>query len=219
MRTLLTTLVILAGLGLLSGCTGPATRAVETEPTQTRFPADRYPAYYDAAIETLRDHGFRIARKDYRFGTVTTYPKESPTVAEFWIDDATSLAQSWSDTLNSQQRTVTVRIEPAAQLDALGAALSPGGETQAGDETAAGEAEHQAQPHPPYTLTVEAVVERLQRPGRYLTHSATGRLTARYNDTPAHLRERGIDGPYTTVLTRDPLLEARLIEAIRAAAE
>lgn len=194
-----TAVILIAAMLVLAGCRSATNHHdwvkdaehVTRIPKMYLFSADHYPAVHAAAVEVLRDHGFRVARNDYRFGRVTTFAKESPTFIEFWIDDATTRTQRRSDTLNAQQRNVTVRIRPV-------------------------------EPEPPYSsfrLTVEVIVERLQRPERYLTHSAAGLITAAYTATPASLTERGIDGPYAQTLTRDPLLEQRLIEAIREAAE
>lgn len=155
---------------------GPESESYLLEPAQ-------YLRVYAAAVEVLRDGGFRIARNDYRFGTITTFPKESPTAAEFWIDDATTADQRRADTLNAQQRRVAIRITKLEDAN--------------------------------YELTAEVLIEIRRDPARYLTHSATGRLTAEYAATPTHLSERGITGPYTQVLSRDPQLEARLIRAIR----
>lgn len=182
------TLAMLTGLFLLTALGCSTTPTEQPQSARLTFSADRYPAVFEAAVETLRDHGYRIARRDYRFGTITTYPKEAATAAEFWVDDATTAQQRRADTLNSQQRTVTVKVE------------QPEGE-------------------PGYALTVEVLIERLQRPERYLTHSASPRISTTYTDVPMHLRDRGIDGPYAQILSRDPLLERRLIEAIKAATE
>ena len=182
------TLAIILCLVLFAttGCSTTPTEQPQT--ARLTFSQDKYPVVFEAAVETLRQNGFRIARRDYRFGTITTYPKEAPTSAEFWIDDASTYAQHKSDTLNSQQRTVTVKVE-------------------------------QTESDPGYALTVEVLVERLQRPERYLTHSASPRVTTTYTDVPLHLKDKGIDGPYAQRMERDPLLERRLIEAIKAAAE
>lgn len=195
-------------------CTALGCATAPTEQPQTAkltFAADRYPAVFEAAVETLRESGFRIARRDYRFGTITTYAKESPTAAEFWIDDATTYAQHKSDTLNSQQRTVTVKVDrkisDAAFEDALQSTRKP-------DDIGPDDPGFWA-----YSLTVEVLVQRLQRPDRYLTHSASPRISTTYTDVPMHLQDRGIDGPYAQTMERDPLLERRLIEAIKAAAE
>lgn len=76
----------------------------------------------------------------------------------------------------------------------------------------------QAEDQDAFQLTAEVQVQRLQRPDRYLTHSATGQLTAAYAETPLHLRQQGIDRPYAYDLERDPWLEQRLLQAIRDAA-
>jgi hypothetical protein len=191
------------------GCSSTPTEQPQT--ARLTFSADRYPAVFEAAVETLRQEGFRIARRDYRFGTITTYAKESPTAAEFWIDDATTYQQRKSDTLNSQQRTVTVNVErnitDAALEDALQSTRTP-------DDIGPDDPGFWA-----YSLTVEVLVQRLQRPDRYLTHSASPRISTTYTDVPMHLQDRGIDGPYAQTMERDPLLERRLIAAIKAAAQ
>lgn len=171
---------------LLTGCNStPTDEAAQATALQDAdpfvFPPSQYPRVHRAAADVLREHGFVIARNDYRFGVITTEPKEAPTSLEFWIDDPTTPTQHQADTLNAQQRRVAIRTK--------------------GDQTT-------------YSLTVEVMVERLQRPARYLTHSATTRLSADYAATPAHLRDRGIDANYAQRLTRDPHLEARLRDAI-----
>lgn len=189
---------------LLPACSSAPVATDDAEPASYAFAAKDYPAVFDAAVEVLRDHGFRPARKDYRFGTITTYAKESPTALEFWIDDATTPAQRRADTLNAQFRKVTLHINKLLDLDeAVSSTYNPPSQ---GD-------------FPDYILTAEVLVQRIQRPARYLTHSARGSLSAEYKDTPTHLRVRGIDGDYAQPLTRDPHLEARLVEAIRQRAQ
>lgn len=178
----------MTGLFLLTAIGCQSTPDEQPQAARLSFSADRYPAVFEAAIETLRSHDYRIARRDYRFGTITTFPKEAATAAEFWIDDATTRTQRRADTLNAQQRTITVRVE------------------QPGEE-------------PGYALTVEVLVQRLQRPERYLTHSAGNQITASHSAVPTHLSDRGITGPYAQDLERDPLLERRLLEAIKAAVQ
>ena len=147
MRTTATTLACLLLCTLLLGCN--TVPPEQPQAAQLTFAQERYPAVFEAAVQTLRDHNYRIARRDYRFGTITTFPKEAATTAEFWIDDATTRPQRKADTFNSQQRIVTVKVEPFVE--------------QAG-----------------YALTVEVLVQRLQRPERYLTHSASPRISSTY---------------------------------------
>ena len=206
---------IVCVLVVLAGCS-TVPEAEDAKPAQSAvltFTPDRYTEVFAATVETLRDQGFRIARADDRFGTITTYPKESPTHAEFWIDDASTSKQANADTLNGQQRKVKINIDRTPNTEALGAALSEPADTD-------GDGNIDTDDGPPlfiYTLRIEVTVERLQQPARYLTHSASGSLTSSYDGTPAHLRFRGIDGPYTVALGRDAMLERRLVEAIRLA--
>ncbi len=162
-----------------------ATDAEQAQDTAFNFHPDQYAVVHDSIVAVLRDMGFRIAREDYRFGIITTFPKEAPTAAEFWIDDPTTARQHQSDTLNAQRRSVRVYVEPAQQGQ------------------------------PSYSLRVEVLIERLQLPARYLTHSATGQLSSEYAGVPMHLSDRGIDGLYPQPLDRDPYLEARISQAIR----
>ena len=177
---------MLTGLFLLTALGCHSIPAEQPQAARLTFSADRYPAVFEAAIKTLRSKGYRIARRDYRFGTITTFPKEAATAAEFWIDDATTRTHRRADTLNAQQRTITVRVE------------------QQGEE-------------PGYSLTAEVLIQRLQRPERYLTHSASNQNTATYSAVPIHLSDRGLTGPFAQDLERDPLFERRLLEAIKAA--
>ncbi|MEM9347331.1 MAG: hypothetical protein AAGB26_12015 [Planctomycetota bacterium] len=178
---------LIFGLLLCTAQLGCSTAPAEQpQPARLTFSEDRYPAVFGAAVETLRANGYRIDRSDYRFGTITTFPKEAATSAEFWVDDATTYAQRRSDTYNAQQRTVTVQVEQPEEQDG-------------------------------FSLTVRVEVQRLQRPERYLTHSASPQISATYTDVPMHLKDRGIDGPYAYTIERDPLLERRLLQAIKAA--
>lgn len=168
------------------------------------FHPDQYPRVHRAAIEALRDHGFEIARDDYRFGVITTKPKEAPTAVEFWIDDPTTPAQHRADTLNAHQRRVTIRVQRDMDPDdAASGVFDP--PTEGGQV-------------PRYRLTAQVMTDRLQRSGRYLTHSATPRISADTAGPPAQLRARGIEGDYAQPLTRDPQLEARLVNAIASRA-
>lgn len=189
----------------LAGCHAAGGRHAAAESASTlaknpnaayTFPADQYESVFPATVEVLRSHGFRISRNDYRFGRITTYPKESPTFAEFWIDDATTSAQRRSDTLNANQRTVSITIKRAQVSEEL--------DTETGEVAPPG-----------YELTAEVMIQRRQEPARYLTQSVTGVLSAEYALTPRHLSDQGIDGPFAQNLSRDHDLERRLLAAIR----
>ena len=204
MRTPLSSLIcLLLVVWMLPACSSAPSAAAGDRPADYTFPADDYARVHAAAVESLREAGFEIERNDYRFGVITTKPKEAPTAVEFWVDDPTTPAQHRSDTLNAQQRTVKVRIHKKFVLEeALNSTTS--GKDQASR----------------YVLNVEVMIERLQRPARYLTHSATARISRQYAAVPAQLHDRGIDTAYAQPLTRDPQFEARLLQAIeRRAAE
>ena len=201
-------LLILSCLLSIGCSSGPGHADAEDQSLPALFfPAPRYPDVYDASIEVLRSHGFEIERSDFRFGVITTKPKESPTAFEFWLDDATTAEQARSDTINAQQRVVSIRVTPFED--------TVSGTDADADADAEAEAEEDTLPATPtYQLVVEVLVERLQKPDRYLTHSATGRLSASYGATPTHLRERGIDGAYALPMDRDTHMERRLTQAI-----
>lgn len=206
-----TAVSILLGLLLLTvGCqSAPQAESIENLSEQVpveqmdhfAFASEKYSTVFEAAVQALRDQGFRIARRDYRFGAITTYPKEAATAAEFWIDDASTLDQRLSDTLNAQQRLIKIQISDF-NLDAALSGTSSGGSVDRPTQT--------------YYLMVEVLVQRLQRPERHLTHSASPRISRTYTDTPMHLKDRGIDGPYAQDLDRDTSLEQRLLKVIRS---
>ena len=203
MRNLLACLVcLLLSTAVLSGCSstgesaGADPASAPPPPTTFAFAPQRYPEVHAACIQALRGQGFRIARNDYRFGSITTYPKESATLAEYWVDDATTTSQGASDSLNAHQRIARLRVEGFDITQPLEMAIDDN------------------KPPPTYKLNVEVVIQRLQLPKRYLTNSASAQATASYADTPIHLRAKGITGPYAQRLARDPRLESRLLEAI-----
>lgn len=160
----------------------------ETPATVRYLPASDYDDVFDAAIRELRDRGYRIARNDRRFGVITTYPKESPTLFEPWVGDNTTGELATRSTLNHLRRTAEVTLQP---VDATRLHDGPG-----------------------YAITVKVNLQRLQQPNRYLTHSARGTIAASYRDTPAHLAQRGIPAVYWEPAGEDPLLAEALIQAI-----
>lgn len=166
------------------------------------FSADDYDTVFDAAVRELRDAGFRIARNDRRFGVITTYPKESPTLFEPWVGDNTTGDLARRSTLNHLRRSVTVTLEP--QFLNIEAALPD----------TSSEAEGDVPKHSTYTLTVTATLEREQEPARYLTHSARGTIAASYSEIPAHLAQRGIPANYWEPDGEDPDYAAWLLGAI-----
>jgi len=177
-------LMLLAAAALLGGCT----HAVQAD-NPAVIEQDQYPVAFDNAVQTLRDQGFRIARNDYRFGVISTYPKEASTLAEPWTDDHTTRAQARRATLNAEQRVVTISFTPRDGSD--------------DPATATG-----------YDVLVQVLVERRRDPQRYLTHSASGYISRQYTTVPEHLQDRGIEGTYWQPIGQDELLEQRLMAQI-----
>jgi hypothetical protein len=189
-------LVIVAGLVSANGC--GVEQGTLSNPMQ--IGGERYPDAFEAAARALREQGFDLAVKDYRFGTIATRPLESPTILEPWRAGHASLSQGLQSTINFERRRVRVRFVPVeAEFEDRG---SMGGE---GELTITG----------PLLLEVEVVVERHQVPNQQLTGSTNGqRLMNTLASTPVELRDRGIEGPSWQPLGRDRLLERRLLAAI-----
>jgi hypothetical protein len=66
-----------------------------------------------------------------------------------------------------------------------------------------------------FNLYVEAVVEQLQLPTRYLTGSTRGpAIFGHLRSVPEEYDRRGITDGYWQTVERDPLLEQRLLDEI-----
>lgn len=165
----------------LTACAAPEL----TTPNPFQIDDREYARVFDASILVLRDYGFRVDRKDYRFGVITTMPLDSPTILEPWRGLNSTADQASEATLNSDRRIVRVNLEP-----------DPTGQ-------------------PDYLLRVEVTVERRQQPQRRLTGSTDGyRLLGSLSRTPGEWSQRGIGSTYWTPISRDPYLEERLLAAI-----
>ncbi|MGN6368364.1 MAG: hypothetical protein ACTHN5_08905 [Phycisphaerae bacterium] len=73
-----------------------------------------YHASYDniwqQAMKLLTDCGFRLDRKDYRLGILTTQPLPSAQFVEPWKPEQTTFKNAMENTINMQQRTVRLSI-------------------------------------------------------------------------------------------------------------
>ncbi|MFP4145446.1 MAG: hypothetical protein ACLFV3_09915 [Phycisphaeraceae bacterium] len=177
-------LLITILLATLAGCRAAAPSA--TGPA--RIAADRYRPVYEAATEVLRDYDFRLARQDYRFGELATYPRGAPTALEAWEPDNTTAQQAIAASFQDLRRIARVFLVPVQT-----------------DGDAADSAE--------YDVRVEVLIEQRQMPVRRLSGS-TRRVFSRLDEVPAELEERGIDATYWRPLRRDPYLERRLLRDI-----
>ncbi|MFW5681407.1 MAG: hypothetical protein ACOC1G_00230 [Phycisphaeraceae bacterium] len=194
--------VVLMSLCALAGC---HTGGREEPRSQVAIDAREYDRMFEAAVTELREAGFAIERRDYRFGRITTEPRDVPTVFEPWQRAAGAEPFAAEATLGHLRQRVAVLIDPVA--------VEPAGE--AGAEQAS-QAEQASASEPPsrYRLLVEVVVERAQKPTQRLSGTATSRVFAPLEVTPANWRARGIEDTYWEPIGRDETLETRLLRLI-----
>jgi len=176
-----------------AGCSRAIVRADNPAPV----PADQYRQTFEAAVQILRDLGFTIDRRDYRFGVVTTLPLASPNMFEVWNAQNTTRHQAVESTLASEQRRVNVSITAPGQAD---------GDDQTGSDAS-------------YRLEVRVVLERKQIPTRRIAGSARRNVFSNLAAPPKDLVARGVTGSYWQPVGRDPYLEARLVKQIIELAE
>ncbi|GAB4194804.1 MAG: hypothetical protein Kow00105_09050 [Phycisphaeraceae bacterium] len=177
-------------VGLTAGMVGCARHmAVVDQPVA--IDSARYRACFDAAVDVLRDNGFVVDRRDYRFGVITTRPLGSPTVLEPWHAHNSTADQAWESTFNDIRRRVAVRLAKNAAS------------TDAGDT-----------PVSSYNLEVEVVMERKQVPTRRLTGSAKRNVFSSLSAPPRELADKGVTGTYWEPIGRDRELESRLLAQI-----
>jgi len=199
MRAVTIALLTFLGLTALSataGCT--ASKPVDNPLT---IDAREYKRMYKASIEVLRDEGFRPDRQDYRFGRVTTQPRDAPSVFEPWNRTNATAWHTANSTINAQRRQVTVFLDPVEDSSsaaaprrvgdgAVGSRAGSSGEGvsrvrvdqadqadqaghagQAGQAGQAGRADQEVGPASDYELRVEVLIERRQTPVRHLSGS------------------------------------------------
>jgi len=180
---------------VIAGLAGCATQT-PTVPNPLAIDSGEYTRIYNAAVQVLRGHGFRIDHHSHRYGKITTHYQPAPTIFEPWLTQITTSQQAWTSSLNEQRFMVVILLEP------LGATPND-------------------QPTPPlkasssYQMRVHVMVERQQFPKRFLTGSTSGHsIFGSLSSTPAELRERGITDTYWQPLGRDTHLEQLLIAEI-----
>lgn len=212
-RTLPLILLLLAGV-LGVGCQATL-RPYAAAPNPVAIDAREYDRVYAAAIDVLRDYGFRVDRQDHRFGVVTSHPLSSPTVGEPWYPQNTTLAQAMESTLNHVRRVVTVTLEPVSPEDEAAMAELAGALDGDAPETAPADAAPPVPSDPQtYLLRVEVVTENEQVPVRRLTMATQSDRYSNLDSVPVEWQERGITARYWLPTGRDPHLEQRLIRAI-----
>ena len=179
--------------------TGCAPRAMAPR-HDNPFPitSGEYSRYFESAIGILRNEGFPIDREDYRFGTVTTQPMDSPTM--FALGSSLNMTgnQTVGSTVNAERRQILVQIDrvaPPAKKSGGGLIALP--------------LLHD------YVLHVEVIVERHVKPTAYITGSAFGhRVISHLSGLPTEWKRRGIAADYWRPVKRDVELEQRLLHRI-----
>ncbi len=166
-------------------------RSVPAEAPSNPAPvvAGEYDTVYRAAIDTLRDQGFRVNQQDYRFGRISTAALDSPTVVEPWRGQNSTAQQTMASTLDQLQRQVNILFDPVPDVEGA------------------------------YTMRVEVIIERQEQPLRRLTGTATRQRISTLNDVPAEWAQRGIEASYDLPIGRDAEYEKRLLAMIFKRAE
>jgi hypothetical protein len=176
----------LLGLILLASIAG-CSQAVPDVSNPIPIATAEYDRVFDAAVLVLRDEHYVVARKDRRFGVITTEPRTAASVFEPWHTDNTTPAQTTESTLNFDRRTVRVMINPAAE---------------AGDE---------------YQLQVQVTRDRRHHPTRVLNTAAMGSVGVGHREATDYkplLTETGLEESFWSPVGRDELLEKRLLAEI-----
>jgi len=191
--------------------------------------ADQYAATFEAAVESLRRNGFVVDRQDFRFGRVTSQPKRSPTLIEFWSPDNTTFEEAAGGSLDGHRRIVSVQFDIAQPSEAEpsepdaaarprdaqpvnGTDGAPAAQPAGTATATAGTVDGAPAAPKYYTVEVQVALQRYHHPRRRLTGSTVGHATmGTLSETPIELRRRNIDHPYWQTFARDPDLERMLL--------
>lgn len=176
---------------LFAGCSRQIVQADNPNALST----DQYKLYFDATLQILRDNGYVIDRRDYRFGQITTRPQGSPNLIEVWNSQNTTADQAIESTFASERRRVSVSFTRDAP--------PPDTDTASNIDTG-------------YMIEVQVVRERKQIPTRRLAGSARRNVFSNLAAPPRNLIDRGVTASYWEPVGRDEYLEARLIKQITA---
>ncbi len=196
---------------LLLSSAGCSRTVVQTDNPST-VDAEAYRDYYDASIEVLRELGYVIDRRDYRFGTITTEPKGSPNVLEVWDAQNSTADQAVESTLSDMQRRVTVTLSKATVTEPvlLPVSLSRVNVTFAPSKEPAKVVESDDA----YSFKVVVMLERKQVPTRRIAGSARRNVFSNLAAPPRELTKQGVTANYYEPVGRDRELEDRLIHMI-----
>ncbi|MBA4040164.1 MAG: hypothetical protein C0468_07600 [Planctomyces sp.] len=184
----------------LTACASPGPTALDFDPAD-------YPAFFQAARDTLADDGYRIDRVDAASGVIISEPTGTRVVE---IDDV----------LNRHLRTVSVRFLPAPAdapptpspaLATLSPATAPTPALAPAPPAPALTAQEAAALGLPMRMELAVAVERAQIPG--WRPSPAGALTATRTADPA-LEARGLQPGHSSPVRQDTATAARLVRLI-----
>ena len=149
--------------------------------------ADAYADVYRASQQVLKDFGFQLDRKDYRFGVISTKPLRSPSLIEPWKHANATFSHTEQSAWSELRRIVRVTIEPSDRNDEL---LE-------------------------YDVDIRVDLERLSLPLRRLDGTARRRnIFTSLSSIPEEWRQRGIIARYWESIGRDNKLEQKLLGQI-----
>lgn len=186
-------LALLAGAGLLVGCSSP-----QKETVFIVLPGE-YEAAFDATRDVLTDARFTLDRVDAAAGVITTYPKSTSGLATPWDTEQSTFGQEWEDFTNQQERMVRVTFAPEGEEDEL-----PGPGEALPDRRSDDR---------PLVARVDVTVLRLRRPGWRPETEAISR-SSRSQDPQLASRVGG--ATFSEPIGRDERLAGRLGEQVRA---
>ncbi len=197
---------------LAAGCANHTRPLVDLTPAQPE--ARHFQAVWAASIDTLRDYGFEIQRKDRRAGIIVTEPMVSAYPTELWRKDVTGPVQQAESAIHKIYRSAVVEIQPGKRE----------GTFQARTRVLAGRSEepspqvtHASQIAQVYTGTAPRTYEDL-----HLDPGADQALVALPEDAQASIRvplsQQRLRMHNVAELGRDVQLEARINSDIRKAA-
>lgn len=106
-------MLMLAGVG----CQAPVEPEGPTVTRVTLLSAQERQDFLEHIEQTLVDWDYRLDRRDYQQGIITTHPETSAAFFEFWRPQPKPAYYWWESNLGTIQRQVAVELKPAAAPD------------------------------------------------------------------------------------------------------
>lgn len=213
--TLLLALIGGAALGALGlgGCgSSPDLELLVIQPSQ-------YEAAFRAALEAADDERLTPVVRDVRSGVIETEPTIAPTLLEPWRTEPTGLDQRTANTIAMRRRFARFEFTPAgssgrADRPPLSEAPADGADPLGLDDPLPDLTEAQG----PIELRVWVFLERANRPGLRRdtwTRQSTTQAVMYQPGADADFDNEPLPRLFWTPATRDPVMEAHLLNAVR----